>query len=88
MLATIVPYYMYIPHYYYIPVSDNAKHTDLTWTQVVGLIVLLALLVAWITAIYCVIDDLIWDDNKQDKIKHTIELIVWIVIGAIWLIAC
>lgn len=82
MLATMIPYYIYIP------VSDNGKHTDLTWTQAVGLIVLLALLVTWITAIYCVIDDLIWDDNKQDKIKHTIELIVWIAIGVIWLIAC
>lgn len=87
----MTPYNYSIPVYYYIlvPVDDS----NLTGPQLAGLIVFCA----WLLAVGLVIIQLLLDrtnrlysDNKQDKKRHTIELIILIAIGiagVIWLIA-
>ena len=83
----MIPYYYHI--YYtpvYIPVDD--KGTNLTGPQFVGLIIFMVILTAWALAVILTSDQLLFDDNKRDKKRHTIELIVLVAIGVIWLIAC
>lgn len=72
-----------IPVYYYIPVPvDDSNLTD---AETVGLIILLIILFAWAVAIILLFGRIMFDDNKQDKKRHTIELIALIVIGIIGL---
>lgn len=84
----MTPYNYSVPVYYYIPVTVDDKETNLTGPEFVGLIIFCV----WLIAVGLVIDQLILDsldtDNKQEKKKHKIELIVLIAIGVIWLIMC
>lgn len=82
----MTPYYMYIPHYIYIPVSDNEKGAALTGPQVAGMLIF----IIWLITTACVaeelaldIEDRVFSDNKQDIKRHTIELITLIAIGLI-----
>lgn len=78
-----------IPYYIYIPIPADDKSTNLTGPEFVGLIIFMVIVAAWLLAVGLVIDQLILDsldtDNKQDKKRHTIELIVLIAIGIIGL---
>lgn len=85
LLATMIPYYIYIP------VSDNEKGTKLTGPEFVGLTIFFV----WFSAVLYVavilsldIQDRVFGDNKQDIKRHAIELVVLVAIGVIWLIAC
>ncbi len=80
----MTPYNYSIPVYYYIPIPVDDKGTSLTGAESVSLIIFCA----WLLAAGLVIIKLMLDDNKQDKKRHTIELIVLIAIGMIWLIMC
>lgn len=88
----MTPYNYSVPVYYYIPIPADDKGSDLTGPEFVGLIVGLIIFCVWLIAVGLVIDQLILDsldtDNKQEKKRHKIELIVLIAIGVIWLIMC
>ena len=82
LLATMIPYYIYIP----VPADD--KGTKLTGPEFVGLTIFFA----WFSAVLYVavilsldIQDRVFGDNKQDIKRHAIELIVLIAIGIIGL---
>ena len=81
----MTPYNYSVPVYYYIPIPVDDKGANLTGAEFVGLIIFCV----WLLAVGLVIDQLILDsldtDNKQDKKRHTIELIVLIAIGIIGL---
>lgn len=81
----MTPYNYSVPVYYYIPIPVDDKGTNLTGPQFAGLIVFLVILAAWALATILLFQDLMFDDNKQDKKRHTIELIVLIAIGIIGL---
>lgn len=81
----MTPYNYSVPVYYYIPIPVDDKETNLTGPQFAGLIVFLVILAAWALATILLFQDLMFDDNKQDKKRHTIELIVLIAIGIIGL---
>ena len=74
-----------VPVYYYIPVPVDDKGTNLTGPEFVGLIIFMIIFAAWAIAVIFLFQDLMFDDNKQDKKRHTIELIVLIAIGIIGL---
>lgn len=74
---------------YYIPIPADDRGANLTGAEFVGLIILFA----WVLAMILIFDQLNFDDNKQDKKRHKIELIVFVLIaigmaGVIWLITC
>lgn len=74
-----------VPVYYYIPVPVDDKGTNLTGPEFVGLIIFMIIFAAWAIVVIFLFQDLMFDDNKQDKKRHTIELIVLIAIGIIGL---
>lgn len=88
----MTPYNYSVPVYYYIPVDD--KGANLTGPQFAGLIVFIVWLIATLFVaeeLALDIEDRVFSDNKQDKKRHAIELIVLIaigIIGVIWLIMC
>ena len=73
-----------IPYYIYIPIPADDKGSNLTGPEFVGLIIFCV----WFIAVFCVSVELAldFDDNKQDRKRHTIELIALIAIGVIALI--
>lgn len=84
----MTPYNYSVPVYYYIPVPVDDKGTNLTGPEFVGMIIF----IVWFITTLCVavelaldIEDRVFSDNKQDKKRHTIELIVLIAIGIIGL---
>lgn len=85
----MIPYYYHI--FYtpvYIPADDRGA--NLTGAEFVGLIIFLVILATWTLAVILTCDQLLFDDNKQDKKRHAIELIALIlipigIIGAICL---
>lgn len=84
----MTPYNYSIPVYYYIPIPADDKGTSLTGPQLAGLIIFCVWLIAVDVVAEDLADDRLFSDNKQDIKRHTIELIVLIAIGVIWLIAC
>ena len=77
-----------IPYYIYIPIPADDKGSNLTGPEFVGLLVGLIIFCVWFIAVFCVSVELAldFDDNKQDRKRHTIELIALIAIGVIALI--
>lgn len=90
----MTPYNYSVPVYYYIPIPVDDKGANLTGPQFAGLIVFIVWLIATLFVaeeLALDIEDRVFDDNKQDKKRHAIELIVLIaigIIGVIWLIMC
>lgn len=82
----MTPYNYLFPVYYHVPIPVDGK--SLTGPEFVGLIFFLVILAAWALAVILLSERLEFDDNnKQDKKKHAIELIVLIAIGLITLAA-
>lgn len=78
----MIPYYYHI--FYtpvYIPADDRGA--NLTGAEFVGLIIFLVILATWTLAVILTCGQLLFDDNKQDKKRHAIELIVLVAIGVI-----
>lgn len=90
----MTPYNYLFPVYYYIPIPVDDKGANLTGPQFAGLIVFIVWLIATLFVaeeLALDIEDRVFSDNKQDRKRHAIELIVLIaigIIGVIWLIMC
>lgn len=79
----MTPYNYLFPVYYHVPIPVD--DSSLTGPQLVGLIIFMVIVAAWAAAVILLFGRLVFDDNKQDKKRHTIELIVLIAIGIIGL---
>lgn len=62
-------------NYYYVPVYIPAddKGSNLTGPEAAELIILLLIFCIWAIAVLLLFERMMFDDNKQDKKRHTIN---------------